>query len=78
MRVPILAGERTVETPAREFRGQGEFRGQEEFRGQGEFRGQCGSAMPRTLVGGTPTWVIASHEPSIEPFCASGNGRADA
>jgi hypothetical protein len=29
-----------------------------------------GLAMLRTLVGGKPTWVIASHEPSIEPGCA--------
>ena len=41
-------------------------------------RGQCGLAMPRTLVGGNPTWVTASHGPSIEPCCASGNRRADA
>ena len=26
-----------------------------------------GLAMPRTLVGGNPTWVNASHEPSIQP-----------
>ena len=37
-----------------------------------------GLAMPRTLVGGKPTWVIASHEPSIEPCCAAGNRRVDA
>jgi hypothetical protein len=43
-----------------------------------EFRGQCGSAMPRNLVGEIPTWVIASHEPSIEPCGANGNGRVDA
>ena len=38
----------------------------------------CGLEMPRTLVGGNPTWVIASHEPSIESCCGSGNRRLDA
>ena len=30
-------------------------------------RGKCGSAISRALPGGSPTWVIASHEPSVEP-----------
>ena len=58
-----------------------EFRGQVPSSGrvpEFEFRGQCGSAMPRNLVGEIPTWVIASHEPSIEPCGANGNGRVDA
>ena len=33
---------------------------------------------PRSLVGESPTWVIVSREPSIEPCCATGNGCADA
>jgi hypothetical protein len=40
--------------------------------------GQCGSARPRNLAGEIPAWVIASHEPSIEPCGANGNGRVDA
>ena len=40
--------------------------------------GQCGLAMSRSLVGGNPTWVIVSREPSIEPCGAHGNGRVDA
>ena len=43
-----------------------------------EKRGQCGLAMSRSLVGGNPTWVIVSREPSIEPCGAHGNGRVDA
>jgi hypothetical protein len=38
----------------------------------------CGLAMPRTLVGGKPTWIAASHGSSIEPGSLSGNGRIDA
>lgn len=41
-------------------------------------RGQFGSAMPRNLVGTTPTEVIVSHEPRIEPCGVPGNGWADA
>ncbi len=47
----------------------------ERMREKGDSRGL---EMPRTLVGGKPTWVNASHEPSIEPCCASGNRRVDA
>jgi hypothetical protein len=45
-------------------------------RGQG-IRGQCGFAMSRSLVGANPTWIVASHEPSIEPCGVNGNGRVD-
>ena len=46
--------------------------------GIAEIWGQCGLAMSRSLVGGNPTWVIVSREPSIEPCGANGNGRVDA
>jgi peptidoglycan/LPS O-acetylase OafA/YrhL len=41
-------------------------------------RDQCGLAMSRRLVGENPTWVIASHEPSIEPGGANGKGCVEA
>jgi len=41
-------------------------------------RGQCGLARPHVLAGESPAWVIASHEPSIEPCGLPGNGWADA
>lgn len=43
-----------------------------------EFRCPCGLAMPRGRVDANPTWVIASHDPSTEPYGANGNRRADA
>jgi predicted nucleotidyltransferase len=41
-------------------------------------RGQCGLAMPRTLAGGKPARVIASHEAGIEPCSRIGNDAIDA
>jgi len=43
-------------------------------RGEG---GRCGLAMSRSLVGASPTWVVVSREPSIEPCGTHGNGRVD-
>jgi len=34
--------------------------------------------MPHILAGVNPTWVNASHEPSIEPCSQNGNGLTDA
>ena len=43
----------------------------------GKTWGQCGLAMSRSLVGASPTWVVVSREPSIEPCGTHGNGRVD-
>lgn len=47
------------------------------YRGESS-NGRCGLARSLSLVGVIPTWVIASHEPSIELCRGFSNGTLDA